>query len=308
MISRLSTWLQAFRLRTLPLAFGCVFLGTFQPDHLDLISFDVFVLALLTTLCLQILSNLANDYGDYKKGTDNVDRVGPKRSLQSGAIGVKAMRNMLLAFVFLSFVSGISLIYFALGFKSGIVPLFFVVLGLLSIWAAIKYTVGKKAYGYFGFGEVFVILFFGLAGVGGNYYLQTNTVNLGIVSLGISYGLLAAAVLNINNIRDIENDRNHNKNTLAVFLGAEKAATMQLLFIAGAFLFQAFYLSFLGSFPQNLLILVGFVPIAFNTLNVWNYKNLPDKLNPLLKGLSVSIFFNVVFMLVMLILLRTSVA
>lgn len=308
MIQKLSVWLQAFRLRTLPLAFGCVFLGTFQPYHLKQISFDVFVLALLTTLCLQILSNLANDYGDYKKGTDNANRVGPERSLQSGAISATAMRNMLVVFVLLSLVSGISLIYFALGFKAGIVPLFFVVLGLFSIWAAIKYTVGKKAYGYFGLGEVFVILFFGLAGVGGNYYLQTNTISFGIVSLGISYGLLAAAVLNINNIRDIENDRNHNKNTMAVFLGAEKAAAMQLIFIAGAFLLQALYLSFLGSFPQNLLVLVGYVPLAFNTLNVWNYKNLPYKLNPLLKSLSLAIFFNVIFMLVMLILLRTSAA
>lgn len=230
----LKNWLQAFRLRTLPLALGAITMGAFAANIKGVLQWDIYVLCLVTAIFLQILSNLANDYGDFKKGTDNDQRKGPARALQSGIITEKAMLRAVVLFSILSLASGILLIW--LGFKNFSSWQTFALLGIgiAAIAAAIKYTVGKSAYGYSGLGDIFVFIFFGLVSVGGTYFLSTGSLDGWVLLPAICMGCLSVSVLNINNIRDIENDKASNKITVAVRLGRKKAKQYQLiLFLVG---------------------------------------------------------------------------
>lgn len=239
----LKNWLQAFRLRTLPLAFAAITMGAFVANIEGKLNWSVYGLALLTATLLQILSNLANDYGDFKKGTDNENRVGPTRALQSGAITEKAMLNAVILFSVFSLVSGLLLLYVGLKDFSDWRTLTMLGIGLAAIAAAIKYTVGKSAYGYSGLGDVFVFIFFGLVSVLGSYFLMTGVLSYQPVLPAISVGCLAVGVLNINNIRDIENDKASNKITLAVKLGRAKAKTYQMVITLAAFLALSNFIS-----------------------------------------------------------------
>lgn len=239
----LKNWLQAFRLRTLPLAFAAITMGAFVANIENSLKWDVYGLALLTATLLQILSNLANDYGDFKKGTDNENRVGPTRALQSGAITEKAMLKAVVLFSILSLLSGLYLLYIGLHDFSDFRTLTMLSIGLATIAAAIKYTVGKNAYGYSGLGDIFVFIFFGLVSVLGSYFLMTGTLNYTALMPAMSVGFLAVGVLNINNIRDIENDKASNKITLAVKLGRNKAKTYQMVITLVAFLTLSNYIS-----------------------------------------------------------------
>ena len=167
-------WLKAFRLRTLPLSLsGIVFSSIYafnNPESKGI----VIALALSTTLFLQILSNLANDYGDFKNGADNDKRVGPSRSVQSGEITLSSMKNMIIAFVVLSVISGGLLLHFSFGVFS-LETAIFIGLGLAAVWAALKYTAGKNPYGYRGLGDIFVFIFFGLVSVSGSHFLYTQS-------------------------------------------------------------------------------------------------------------------------------------
>lgn len=220
MNSKISAWLNAFRLRTLPLAFSSIIVGTFAAG-ISAINWRTFFLALVTTLLLQVLSNLANDYGDSEKGTDNEDRIGPTRTIQGGLLSFHEMKTGIILTSILAFGFGLWLVLHALGEQLQI--LFFIVLGVLAIAAAIKYTIGKNAYGYYGLGDLFVFLFFGIVGVSGSYYLQTQTMNWNILLLCITIGCFATAVLNLNNMRDRINDARSGKNTLVVKIGAKWA-------------------------------------------------------------------------------------
>src|SRR5688572_11573408 len=215
-------WLQAFRLRTLPLALSCIAMGGFLAASANAFQWDIFFLCILTTIFLQILSNLANDYGDTIHGADSADRKGPSRAVQSGAISPRQMRNAVVIFVLLSLVAGISLLIvsFGINWKS---ILFFLCLGLLSILAAIAYTVGKKPYGYIGLGDFSVLIFFGLVGVMGSYYLFTKQITWYEILPALSCGFFSIAVLNINNIRDIDSDRKAGKFSIPVRIGRDRA-------------------------------------------------------------------------------------
>jgi 1,4-dihydroxy-2-naphthoate octaprenyltransferase len=236
----LSIWLDAARPKTLPLALVSILTGSVLAYSHHHFSISVALLAFLTATLLQILSNLANDYGDAVKGTDNDQRLGPMRAIQSGAVSLKAMRQAIGINILLTIVSGLGLVLYALDSLQSILA--FIGLGLLAIAAAIAYTVGKKPYGYVGLGDISVFIFFGLLGVAGTYFLHTGDVNYSLTLPAIGCGLLAMAVLNINNMRDIENDAACGKRTVAVRLGVKKAKQYHWLLLLGGLFSFAFYL------------------------------------------------------------------
>ncbi|WP_368878140.1 1,4-dihydroxy-2-naphthoate polyprenyltransferase [Proteus mirabilis] len=217
-ISRTQAWLESLRPKTLPLGLIAIVTGSalaYWTGHFEL---PIALLAILTAGTLQILSNLANDYGDAVKGTDTEERLGPLRGMQKGVITPVQMKKALIINVIISCISGIALIIVAC--KKPEDAIGFLVMGLLAIVAAITYTVGKRPYGYMGLGDISVLIFFGWLSVIGTYYLQANAFNIVTLLPATACGLLSVAVLNINNMRDLENDIQAGKNTLAVRLGA----------------------------------------------------------------------------------------
>jgi 1,4-dihydroxy-2-naphthoate polyprenyltransferase len=226
-------WLSAFRLRTLPLALSCIGMGGFLAAAAGKFDILIFSLCCLTTIFLQVLSNVANDYGDSVNGADHPDRKGPMRAVQSGAISSAQMKSAVIFFVALSLTSGISLLLVSLGWNMRALSLFFG-LGILSIIAAIAYTVGKKPYGYSGLGDISVLIFFGLVGVMGSLYLFTQSIFRIDVLPALSCGFFSIAVLNINNIRDIESDKMAGKFSIPVRIGKQSASYYHwFLLIAG---------------------------------------------------------------------------
>lgn len=225
-------WLESLRPKTLPLAFSSIVVGSAIAAWQGSFRPEVALLALLTAGLLQILSNLANDYGDAIKGSDKDDRLGPLRGMQKGMITQSQMKRALMITVALIAISGSGLIAVACESVSDVLG--FLLLGGLSIIAAITYTVGTKPYGYLGLGDISVLVFFGWLSVAGSYYLQTHTFDSIVLLPATACGLLATAVLNINNLRDIDSDRTNGKNTLAVRLGPENARYYHLFLLGAA--------------------------------------------------------------------------
>lgn len=230
--SKTQAWLDSLRPKTLPLALASIVTGSAIAGWQSSFKPGVALLALLTAALLQILSNLANDYGDAVKGSDTDTRIGPLRGIQTGAISLTELRNALIVTVLLTIVSGISLV--ALACEKPVDIVVFLVLGLMAILAAITYTVGNRPYGYIGLGDISVLIFFGWLSVAGSYVLQTGHFDSIVMLPATACGLLATAVLNINNLRDIDNDRLSGKNTLAVRLGAQKARHYHMLLLMAA--------------------------------------------------------------------------
>jgi 1,4-dihydroxy-2-naphthoate octaprenyltransferase len=218
MINNIKPWIQAARLRTLPLSVSGIIVGSAYAYHQGFSDWRIVVMALLTTLGLQVLSNYANDYGDGVKGTD-AHRIGEKRLVAAGIILAKQMKRAVLITANITFILALGLIYIAFGKENFVLSLIFILLGIISIGAAIKYTVGKGAYGYSGFGDVFVFVFFGWVSVIGSNFLFTHSIDWKLFLPASSIGLLSVAVLNLNNMRDIENDKIAGKNTLVVNMG-----------------------------------------------------------------------------------------
>jgi len=233
-------WLDAARPKTLPLALVTITTGSSLAYSNGQFSFAIFILALITAIFLQILSNLANDYGDAQKGTDNQHRLGPTRAMQSGIVTQKEMKQAILINLVLTILSGLALIFYALESFTNIIT--FLGLGFLAMLSSIAYTVGNKPYGYVGLGDLSVFVFFGLLGVGGTYFLHTGVINFDIFIPAVGCGLLAVAVLNINNMRDIDNDRACGKKTVAVRLGERPAKYYHITLIGFAFLSYVYYL------------------------------------------------------------------
>lgn len=273
---KIEAWVKAFRLRTLPLSLSSVLLGSLLAFDKGQFSMPILFGALITTLFLQILSNLANDYGDSSHGVDNDKRVGPKRGVQSGEISSTEMRNAIVVFTALALVSGIWLLLTASQNLDLPIVLGFFVLGILSIAAAIKYTVGKNPYGYAGFGDLAVFVFFGLAGVAGTYYLHTSSFDWPELLPAISIGLLATGVLNLNNMRDIENDKESGKYSLAVILGIEKARVYHTLLIIVALASAVLYTLLNYTSPYQFIYLFT-APILFQNIGVvWSSSRSSD--------------------------------
>ncbi|WP_144602431.1 1,4-dihydroxy-2-naphthoate polyprenyltransferase [Algoriphagus algorifonticola] len=214
-------WLHAVRLRTLPLALASIFAGSFIAAWQNSFRWEILVLASLTTVFLQILSNLSNDYGDSVHGADSIDRQGPVRAVQSGLITLPEMKKAMYLFGALSLISGLSLLYLAV--QDLQIFLLFLGLGLAAIWASITYTSGKNPYGYAGLGDLSVFIFFGLLGVLGTYFLHTYSSNNLAVLIAVALGFFSTAVLNINNIRDIDSDKLAGKKSIPVRIGRSNA-------------------------------------------------------------------------------------
>ena len=244
-MAKLKTWIRAARPRTVLLSFSGVLLGGFLSlktgPSTGSGTWLCLLFCALTAVLLQILSNLANDYGDFKKGTDSTKRVGPQREMQSGAITEKEMKLGLAVTAGLCLVSGVLLI-FVLAKLTWQELAVFAALGLSAVLAALFYTLGKRPYGYRGLGDLFCFLFFGWAAVAGTFYLVTKTLDFSVLLPASAMGFLSNAVLNINNMRDIENDRASGKNSLVVKLGLKKAFIYHSLLILGAFVCLTIYL------------------------------------------------------------------
>jgi 1,4-dihydroxy-2-naphthoate octaprenyltransferase len=260
--SKKEAWLHAVRLRTLPLALASILAGSFLAQWQGAFRWEILLLAALTTIFLQILSNLSNDYGDTVHGADSAERQGPVRAVQSGMISLAEMKKAMYLFGVLSLVSGLFLIYLALDDWK----LFFLFLGigLTAIWAAITYTSGSKPYGYAGLGDISVFVFFGLTGVLGTYFLHTLSFEPLAVLIAISLGCFSTAVLNINNIRDIESDEKAGKRSIPVRIGRIKAVQYNWALLAmgytGLILFaiiSSYYLSLVAIVVSPLMIKVG---------------------------------------------------
>lgn len=287
-MSKFKTWVGAARLRTLPLSVSGIIVGTTIASINGHFDPYIFFLALLTTVGFQITSNFANDYGDGVKGTDNKDRVGPTRALQSGLLGRAELKKGIWISIVVNLLLVICLLYKAFLPVYPLYALLFTVLGLLSIWAAIRYTVGEQAYGYKGLGDLFVFLFFGLLSVLGSMFLYTKTLIFMAVFPAMGIGLLSTAVLNLNNLRDSNSDRNSGKNTLIVKIGYAKGRIYHYTLVALAFLCMlAFNLQYRSWAAY--INLLAFIPIGFHLISVAKAES-PAKLDPELKKLALSTF------------------
>jgi 1,4-dihydroxy-2-naphthoate polyprenyltransferase len=286
-------WIEAARLRTLPLALSSILMGCFLAAAHEKFSWTIAILAVVTTICLQVLSNFANDYGDTVNGKDTEARQGPQRTVQSGAISVDAMRRAIIVFSVISLVSGIGLLYEALKDATWQTFAAFLGLGVLAIIAAITYTAGKRPYGYAGLGDVSVLIFFGWVGVLGVYYLHTKTFDWTLLLPATSCGLFAVGVLNINNIRDIESDTLTGKRSVPVRLGRERAIVYHWLLLGGGMLCSVLYMFFHFEALPQWLFLLSFPLFIRNGLAVSRLKN-PRELDPYLKQMALSTLLFVV--------------
>ncbi len=291
-------WIQAARLRTLPLSVSGIIVGSMYAlayptvkvlTPTEIFNWRLFAFAILTTLGLQILSNFANDYGDGIKGTDNNNRVGPKRALQSGVISPQAMKKAIIITSILTLISAVLLIYFAFGNSNFVYSLVFFGLGILAIASAIRYTVGNSAYGYKGFGDVFVFVFFGLVSTIGVNFLYSKQIDWVLFLPATAIGFLSVGVLNLNNMRDEASDRLSNKNTIVVKIGGKNAKKYHYFLIVTAMILVLVF-AILNNFHfDQYLFFLAYIPLIKHLVTV--YKNQEARLlDPELKKLALSTF------------------
>lgn len=302
-------WIQAARLRTLPLSVSGIFVGSFyafanqNKTISEVLFWIIFSLSISTTLGFQVLSNFANDYGDGVKGTDNEHRIGPMRAIQSGKISVESMKKAIIITSILTLISASLLIYFAFKKTNFGYSLFFLLLGIVAIIAAVKYTVGNSAYGYKGFGDVFVFIFFGLVSTLGVSFLYSKHIDLQLILPACAIGLLSVGVLNLNNMRDEVSDRNSNKNTIVVKMGGRKAKIYHYLLIITAMLLMlvfAIIYNGTGFKVSQYVFLVAYFPLISHIKTVY-YCPEPRALDPQLKKLAISTFLlSIILSVVML--------
>ncbi|HOZ74145.1 MAG TPA: 1,4-dihydroxy-2-naphthoate octaprenyltransferase [Flavobacterium sp.] len=291
-------WIEAARVRTLPLSVSGIILGCFYAMSQARPNWKIFAFAMSTTLLLQILSNFANDYGDGVKGTDNEDRVGPKRALQSGVISAAAMKRAMVITSILTMLSAVTLIYFSFKKTNPVYSLFFLTLGALAVASAIRYTVGNTAYGYRGYGDVFVFVFFGLVSTLGVSFMYLKEIDPLLILPAAAIGLLSVGVLNLNNMRDEASDRKAGKNTIVVKIGGAKAkayhyflvVTAMIAMLVFAFLFDWYKDSDPGYINFDIyLFVIAYIPLIKHLRTVYNNKE-PRLLDPELKKLAISTF------------------
>lgn len=282
-------WLKAARLRTLPLSVSGILMGGALAKSQGQWNTPIFVLALLTAIGFQITSNFANDYGDGVKGTDNEERIGPKRVLQSGLLSRQQLKNGIIVSIIICILLVLATIYLAFGIQHLGYPLLFILLGGASIWAAIRYTVGENAYGYRGLGDVFVFVFFGLLAVLGSLFLFTKSLRPLDLLPAISIGLLSVAVLNLNNLRDHNSDKASGKNTLIVLMGFTKGKRYHYGLILLAFAALLIFVLLSANGWTSYLPLLLFVPLLLHLATVKKTQS-PEKLDPELKKVALSTF------------------
>ncbi|MGZ0016851.1 1,4-dihydroxy-2-naphthoate octaprenyltransferase [Yeosuana sp. AK3] len=260
-MKNISLWVSAMRLRTLPLSLSGIILASCLAEYNGFFNLKICILAILTTLSFQILSNLANDYGDGIKGTDNDDRIGPERAIQSGKITPDRMFHGIKISILISIVLATTLIFTSFRSKHFLLALTFFILGTTSIIAAMKYTVGNNAYGYKGLGDLFVFIFFGLVSVIGCYVLYAKRFEHVTLLPAITIGLLSTAVLNLNNMRDVASDIKANKITLAIRLGTENMKIYHYSLVILAIFFSVLFGILYFTSAYNLIYMIMYVPL-----------------------------------------------
>ena len=297
-MQKVKYWIQAARIQTLPLSISGILVGSSFAYNIN--SFDniIFFLSIITAISFQVLSNFANDYGDGILGTDN-QRIGPDRVIASGKLSLKELKKGIVINVFISITFSYSLIKYS--FKSDyFLILIFLILSISSIVAAIKYTMGKSPYGYHGLGDIFVFIFFGYVSVFGSFFLQTKIINYELFILAAIIGFLCVGVLNLNNIRDIENDSAMNKKTIPTRIGFSNAKIYQTFLILFSIVLTALLtLKFKPSY-NYIFVVIGILPLVYHLFKVSQAKN-PIEFKPLLKQLAVSSFFYSIFMSIFMI-------
>lgn len=295
----MTDWIKAARLRTLPLSLSGIIMGAFiakwrlygEGGTWD---WKIFALALLVTLLYQILSNYANDYGDGVKGTDAKRATEAEaRAVASGKITAKQMKKAVILLSVLSFAATVALLYVA--FIPDYMNEFYIFIGLgvASILAAIGYTVGKKPYGYMGLGDVFVFIFFGLVSVCGSYFLFTKSFSWDILLPGTAVGMMSMAVLNLNNMRDIESDKLSGKNSLALRIGFKNAMIYEMILLQLPLILMLIFLAVNGFFQtQNyyvFIVMILMLPLMKIRRQIMAVKN-PRELDPFLKQVGIMTF------------------
>ena len=291
-------WIEAARLRTLPLSVSGIIVGSIYAlahptaDILtptEVFNWKIFGFAILTTLGLQVLSNFANDYGDGVKGTDNANRVGPMRAIQSGVITPAQMKRAIIITSLLTLLSAMLLIYYAFADTNLFYSLFFLILGIVAIASAIRYTVGSSAYGYKGFGDIFVFVFFGLVSTLGVSFLYSQELDFELFLPAAAIGLLSVGVLNLNNMRDEDSDKAVGKNTLVVKMGAANAKKYHFALVITAMVLVLIFAIISDFQIDQYLFLLAYFPLTKHLINV--YKNQEKRaLDPELKKLALSTF------------------
>lgn len=279
-------WIHAIRLRTLPLALASIGLGSFLAAFEGKFRWVVFILSGLTTIFLQVLSNLANDYGDSQHGADNVLREGPSRAVQSGKISAKSMKSAIYVVVALSLTCGVLLLFISIP-KISTEFLGLLIVGFLAIGAALNYTMGKNPYGYAGFGDLFVILFFGFVGVLGTYFCHTGSFKWQTVLPALSCGLLSTAVLNVNNIRDITSDEKAGKMSIPVRIGRKNAVMYHWSLILISIIATLVFVILNYKSPYQFLFMVSAPLLFYNGYKVASISE-PKNLDPFLKQMAIS--------------------
>lgn len=287
---KFKTWIEALRLRTLPLAVSSTLLGSFLAVYFNVFKWRIAILSTVTAILLQILSNLANDLGDGLKGTDNDDRIGPERAIQSGIISKKEMLIAIGVTVTLSLVSGIWLIFEGIRIERPFMLVAFILLGIGAIYSAIKYTVGDKPYGYAGLGDIFVFIWFGIVGVSGSFYLHGQSIEPDVLLPSVSMGLLSVGVLNLNNLRDRISDKKSGKNTIVVRIGQHAAQIYQSILVITALICTGIFVFRNYSQLSQLLFLLPIPVLLTDAKKVLEITD-PKNFDPYLKRFAMETFF-----------------
>ena len=285
---KIPSLLRSMRLRTLPLSLSGVVLGFMLASNEHQVPWYVILLTLLTTVCLQILSNLSNELGDYLQGTDGEGRVGPSYSLSSGLLTVKDFRICILLFVGACCLFGLLMTWTSFGTLFALQPILILALGACAIWAAMHYTLGKRPYGYRGLGDLFVFIFFGLVPVIGGYYVAVHTFPPLTVWLpAVAIGCFSVGVLNVNNIRDMQSDAG-TRVTLPLLMGERRAKCYHtFLIVTGWLAMIAFAL--LNRLPLVVWLFLLTLPLyILHLCGIWKHSG--KTLDPLLPMLVMSTF------------------
>ncbi|MGB3151828.1 MAG: 1,4-dihydroxy-2-naphthoate octaprenyltransferase [Maribacter sp.] len=288
-MSKFNAWISAARPRTLPLSLSGILVGTGLAGYYGVQNILIFILALLTTIGFQVTSNFANDYGDGVRGTDNDTRIGPARALQSGLLSPKALKKGIFIAIGITLLLVLALLFSAFGMEQFWYTLIFLLLAVISIWAAIKYTMGKTPYGYQGFGDISVFVFFGLVGVLGAMFLYIKTIPIFSLLPAISIGLLSVGVLNLNNLRDYKSDTEAGKNTMVVKMGYENGKTYHYILLITSFICAVTFVWLTKHSWIQFTSLLAYIPIFIHLVRVKGVQS-PLLLDPELKKLALSTF------------------
>ncbi|WP_198264451.1 1,4-dihydroxy-2-naphthoate polyprenyltransferase [sulfur-oxidizing endosymbiont of Gigantopelta aegis] len=267
-----SIWWLAIRPKTLSIALSPVLLGSALSWHSQAaFSLLTFIIILISALCIQIGTNLYNDAADFEKGADTPERLGPKRAAQQGWLNAGQIKRGALISFFMAFLAGIYLAYLG--------GMAIIILGLISILCGYAYTGGPKAIAYTPLGELFVIVFFGFAAVGGSFYLQSHTINYSVLILATGIGSMAAAILLVNNYRDLEGDRKVKKLTLVHYIGRPMARKLYVFMMSYPYLLL---LVLLPQYPWTILLALFSLPLAIMLIGYFLRMEITSELNKVL--------------------------